>query len=117
MVTAVYKQTTAIITACRMPKSGKGYIMAWFGKNRRGKDVCLLNPSEKGAKFACELKTNVAHTNFGQPKVDESGNFKQLTKEQRAYRSGYLSAQKDSANCYKAKMRKGKYLPVGSSQK
>ena len=89
-----------------MPKSGKGYIMAWFGKNRRGKDVCLLNPSEKGAKFACELKTNVAHTNFGQPKVDESGNFKQLTKEQRAYRSGGV-----------AKMRKGKYLPVGSSQK
>lgn len=85
----------------------------WFGKNKRGKDVCLLNPSEKGNKFAVELKTNVAHTNMGQPKVDDDGYYKVLTNEQRAFRSGYLQAQKDSANCYKAKQRNGNLLPMG----
>ncbi len=68
--------------------------------NKNGKVVTLLNPSEKGSKFADELKNDIRYTNDGRYKADKNGNVSGLTPEQRAFRAGYLSAQKDSAKCY-----------------
>lgn len=68
---------------------------------KKGKTITLLNPSEKGKKFASELRDNTRYTNDGKYKADKDGGIDQLTRVQRAYRSGYLDARKDSANCYK----------------
>ena len=81
--------------------------MAVVVTNNNGKKVTLLNPSEKGKKYAKELKQNVKRTNSGQIKTDKNKKGIRLTKEERAYRSGYLTAQSDSAKCYNA-TRKGK---------
>ena len=75
-------------------------------ERKDGKKVTLLNPSEKGAKFAKELKQGVNRTNSVQFKVDKNKKAIRLSDKERAYRSGYLDARKDSANCFKAKKRK-----------
>lgn len=78
-------------------------------KNKKGNEIVLLNPSEKGAKFARELKSNCKFTNSGQYKLGENSKSITLTDEQRSYRAGYLDAQKDSARAYKAiQAKKGK---------
>ena len=74
---------------------------------KNGKTLVLLNPFEKGAKFARELKEGVKRTNAGSFKLDSNKKSIRLGEKERAYRSGYLDARKDSANCYKAKKRKG----------
>mgnify|MGYP000007369129 CR=1 FL=1 len=76
--------------------------------NRRGKTVTLLNPAEKGNKYAVELKCNVHCTNYGDVKLDKRGHVKTLSKQSRAYRAGYLSSRKDSANAYKSAEAKAK---------
>ncbi len=64
----------------------------------------LLNPSEKGLKYAFELKTKHAITNAGKRKIDKkTGRTKKLTKEQLAFRAGYLEHQKDSNRAFRAK--------------
>lgn len=68
---------------------------------KKGKTITLLNPSEKGEKYADELRNNIRYTNDGKYKADKDGVVDSLSKTQRAYRSGYLDAKKDSANCYK----------------
>lgn len=68
---------------------------------KKGKTITLLNPSEKGEKYADELRNNIRYTNDGKYKADKDGVVDSLSKTQRAYRSGYLDARKDSANCYK----------------
>ena len=68
-----------------------------------GRKFTALNPSGKGAKYAKELKDGKRVTNSGSPKLNVNGKQMSLTKEQRAFRSGYLQARKDSANAYKAK--------------
>lgn len=82
--------------------------MAVIVTNRKtGKNVTLLNPSEKGAKFAKELKTNVARKNDGVIKFNKkTGTVQTLSQEQRAFRAGYLASRKDSARAYKAKRKK-----------
>jgi len=77
-------------------------------KNKRGKAVTLLNPSEKSRKFADELHTGKRFTNNGELKVDASGNPLTLSDTQRAYRSGYLRSRKDGAKVYKYKKAKRK---------
>lgn len=72
----------------------KGYV------TKNGNRITLLNPSEKGAKYAAELKFDIAHTNNFEPKFDENGEAKCLTPGQRAYRAGYLSARSDSAKAW-----------------
>ena len=67
-----------------------------------GRKFTALNPSGKGAKYAKELKDGKRITNSGAPKLDDNGKQLGLTKQQRAYRSGYLQARKDSANAYNA---------------
>ena len=51
--------------------------------------IILRNPSEKGKRYARQLKNG---------KVAETG--KSLSKEDRAFRSGYLTARSDSAKAY-----------------
>lgn len=68
-------------------------------RRKNGKDVILLNPSEKAGKFAAELSTGIRYTNEGDYKVDENGEVG-LSDTQRAYRSGYLDARQDSADAY-----------------
>lgn len=75
--------------------------MAVVVRNRRGKNVTLLNPSEKASKYATELAYDVALTNDGVQKLDRKGQQKRLKTEQRAYRSGYLQARKDSSKAFK----------------
>jgi len=77
--------------------------MAVQFKNKNGKTVTLLNPAEKGEKFAKELRRGVKHTNSGSIKTDKNKKGIRLTAEQRAYRSGYLDARTDSAKAFKAK--------------
>lgn len=67
------------------------------------KKVILLNPSEKGAKYAEELRTKQRLTNGWELKGPKG-----LTPTQAAFRMGYLNAHKDSANCYKALKKKKK---------
>lgn len=62
----------------------------------------LLTPAGKGAKYADELKNNRRITNDGQVKTNSCGCAQELTPEQKAWRGGYLAAQKDSAKCYNA---------------
>lgn len=73
---------------------------------RTGKNVTLLNPAEKGRKYAAELKAGIHATNDGKVKKNKAGKRIRLSDTQKAYRSGYLTARKDNAKCYKAKKRK-----------
>lgn len=74
--------------------------MAWHGESKKtGKPITLLNPYEKGHKHYLELMANTRMTNDGEIKNDGQA----LTSEQRAYRAGYLAAQKDSRKAFKAK--------------
>ncbi len=77
--------------------------MAVQFRNKNGKTVILLNPAEKGEKFAKELKGGFKRTNSGQYKTDKNKKGIRLTNEERAYRSGYLDARNDSAKAYKSK--------------
>ena len=62
---------------------------------RNGKQITHLNPSEKGAQYAAELMAN-ASASTGEA----------LTKNQRAWRAGYLEARKDSAKAWKHNQKK-----------
>lgn len=62
----------------------------------------LLDPQEKRDKFFSELKTGIKRTNSGAFKLDENKKAIRLNREERAFRSGYISAQNDSANAYNA---------------
>lgn len=73
---------------------------------KTGKCRTLLNPAEKGRKFSAELKFGIHSTNDHQIKRNRKGKAMRLTDTQKAYRSGYLAARKDSANCFKSKNKK-----------
>lgn len=62
----------------------------------------LLNPSEKGRKYASEMRTGCAITNDFKRKKDNSGRNVKLTREQLAYRAGYLDHAKDSNRAFVA---------------
>ena len=79
--------------------------MAVKVRSRNGKEVTLLNPAEKAAKFAGELRTGIRKTNDGRYKADKHGEVG-LSKEGRAYRAGYLDARADSAAAYKHSRKK-----------
>lgn len=63
----------------------------------------LLNPSEKAEKYAKEMKQKKAFTNDNHPKLDDKGKQIKLTKEQLAYRAGFLAACSDSQKAFKSK--------------
>lgn len=77
--------------------------MAVVVTGKRGQKVTLLNPAKKGGKYACEMKNKHAITNDKKRKFDENGKTLKLTREQLAYRAGYLACAKDSNRCYIAK--------------
>lgn len=64
----------------------------------------LLNPAEKSKKYSVELKTKKAFTNTGEIKLDKkTGKQKKLSKNQLAWRSGYLACRSDSGKAFKSK--------------
>ena len=65
----------------------------------------MLNPAEKSRKYADELSNGVKQTNDGHLKYDENGKYERLTFTERAYRSGYLDARKDSAKVWRSKQK------------
>lgn len=77
--------------------------MAVVVTGRNGKDVVLLNPSEKSLKYTLELRHKKALTNSGKPKRDKDGKQIKLTEKQLAYRAGYLGRQKDTNKAFKSK--------------
>lgn len=71
---------------------------------KSGKKVYLLNPSERGRKYAIEMRSKRALTNDGKRKYySRTGQKMYLTKEQMAFRAGYLQHQKDSSKVFKSK--------------
>ena len=68
---------------------------------KKGKEITLLNPSERAEKFALELQTGKKQTNSGEWKI-KKGKWVELTPVESAFRSGYLQARKDNAKAYKA---------------
>ena len=44
-------------------------------RTKNGKTITLLNPAEKGEKYAKELHTGKKYTNDGAVKKDKNGNF------------------------------------------
>lgn len=71
-------------------------------KTKRGREITLLNPHEKGTKYFDELTNDVRLTNDQSIKFDKFGQPTRLTKTEKAWRSGYLAAQRDSRKCYNA---------------
>ena len=74
-------------------------------RNSKGGETTLLNTHGKGAKYAAELRNNQRYTNNGKRKIDKNGEIKPLTREQKAYRSGWLDCNADHAKAYKWKNR------------
>ena len=67
----------------------------WKGKSKNGKDIVLLNPAEKGKRYAEQLKAG---------KVIETG--KPLDEGDRKWQRGYLKSRSDNAAAYNANMKK-----------
>ena len=82
--------------------------MAKIFNSKNGKKIVLRNPSEKGKRYARQLKNN---------RVDETG--KELSPKDRSFRIGYLTARSDNAKAYKHKLKqkKGRGRPKGSKNK
>ena len=82
--------------------------MAKIFNSKNGKKIVLRNPSEKGKRYARQLKNN---------RVDETG--KELSKTDRAFRIGYLTSRSDNAKAYKHKQKakRGRGRPKGSRNK
>ena len=70
--------------------------------NKYGAKYRLLNPAQRGKKFAHELKINAKVTTMNQPKNvnKKTGVARGLKDTERAYRSGYLQARSDNAKAY-----------------
>lgn len=79
--------------------------MAVTVKGKNGRSVVLLNPAEKGEKYAKELKQNRKRTNAGSFKLNKNKQSIKLSKAERAYRAGYLDARNDGAKAFKARRR------------
>ncbi len=77
--------------------------MATIIKTKTGKDITLLNPNEKGKKYAKELKEKRKYTNSNKLKCDKDGVVVNLDCCSASYRMGYLAARKDNAKAYCAK--------------
>ena len=88
-------------------KAGKRAKLGTRITDQDGVSKVLLNPSGKGAKYSAELKSGKRYTNSGSVKRDNNGKLLELDCCQRAFRSGYLQARKDSAKAYNAKKNGG----------
>lgn len=79
--------------------------MARVITTKKGKRFTLLNPAEKGRKYADELGSGYRQTNDGELK-EKNGKPLTLSKAQRAYRAGYLKARADNAKAFKYNKKK-----------
>lgn len=79
--------------------------MAVLVKTKKGKQILLLNPSEKSKKYAQELKHGAKMTNSGELK-EKNGELLELTPVQVGFRIGYLKSRSDSAKAFKSKRKK-----------
>lgn len=77
-------------------------------KSKTGKKITLLNPAEKGIKYAIELKEELHATNDHVIKRNKKGRAIRLSDTQKAWRAGYLTARKDNAKAYKSNLKKKK---------
>lgn len=105
-----------------MPKNKSPIVKkeTQYRKNKYGKQVksgvkltredgttfSLLNPSGKAAKYFVENQRGKLYTNAGELKKGKDNKPLTLTKEQKAYRAGYIDSQQDNAKAYKAKKAK-----------
>ena len=90
----------------KIDQKGKDRKVGVEVQDKKGNKKVLLTPSGKGMKYANELKGGFKITNEWQVKTDKDGNIPELTREERAYRSGYLDSQKDNAKAYNYKKKK-----------
>lgn len=65
-----------------------------------------LNPSQRGRKYASELKEGVECTHTGKIYQNKNGEVFPLSDRQKSYRHGYLDARRDNANAWKSKQAK-----------
>lgn len=65
--------------------------MSRIYKTKNGKSIVLLNPAEKGKRYARQLKSGV---------IQETGVV--LTPTGKSFRIGYLTARSDNAKAYKS---------------
>ena len=65
--------------------------MAKVFTSKKGNKVVLRTPSEKGKRYARQLKAN---------RIQETG--KELSDTDRAFRIGYLTSRSDNAKAYKS---------------
>lgn len=77
--------------------------MAKVVKTRKGNKITLLNPQEKREKFFDELSNGIHLTNDKKIKMSKKGKPVRLTNTEKAWRSGYIQAQNDSAKCFKSR--------------
>ena len=82
--------------------------MAHFYQAKSGVKIVLRDPSEKGKRFARQLKNG---------RVTETG--KKLSNTDKAFRIGYLTARSDNAKAFKCNQRKKRKpgRPKGSKNK
>lgn len=66
--------------------------MAVTVKTKSGKRLKLLNPAEKGNRFAKQLKSG---------RITETG--KRLNESEKSFRAGYLTARSDNAKAYNSR--------------
>ena len=69
--------------------------MAKIVNSKSGKKIVLRTPSEKGKRYARQLKNGV---------VQETN--KKLTPTDKAFRIGYLTSRSDNAKAYKSNQKK-----------
>lgn len=93
-------------TLYRENKYGKKVKLGVELTREDGTTFSLLNPSGKAAKYFVENQRGKLYTNPGRLKKGEDDKPLTLTKEQKAYRAGYIDSQKDNAKAYNAKKAK-----------
>lgn len=69
--------------------------MAVIVTDKKGRKKTLYNPAERASKYASDLK-------YGSDTVKGT----KLSNTQKAFRSGYLKARKDSAEAWKSSQKK-----------
>lgn len=97
------KSKTAVTLHGARTKSGRKQKSGMVVTFKDGSSTTLLTPAGKGTKYAEELRQGKHMTNDGEVKKDKKGKEKRLKDTDKAYRSGYLQAQKDAAKAHNAK--------------
>lgn len=61
-------------------------------RTKSGQVITLLNPAERGRKYAKELHTG-----------EDEFTHQKLNQRQKAFRAGYMKARRDSARAFRSK--------------